>query len=164
MAEHVIIDGNNLLYAMHAHAPVPSVGRETLVKVVERWARGGDDDVTLVFDGPAPRGGLGKQMSSSRIRVSFAAPRRADDVIDGLISSAKHPDRIRVISNDGGVRRAARRRRSRETKADQFVAELFATKTRREVATRPPALDKPAVEPDDADDWLNWFGIDEDHT
>ena len=37
--EHVIIDGNNLLFAMYEHAPVPNIGRETLVRTVERWAR-----------------------------------------------------------------------------------------------------------------------------
>ena len=36
VAQHVIIDGNNLLHAMHEHAPIPHVGRETLVKIIER--------------------------------------------------------------------------------------------------------------------------------
>lgn len=164
MPEHVIIDGNNLLYAMHAHAPVPSVGRETLFKIVDRWARGGDDDVTLVFDGPTPRGGLGRQMTSSRIRVRFAAPQSADEVIESLLAAAKHPDRVRVVSNDDALRRAARRRRSRETKADSFVAELFPQASRNESPDRSARAEKPSAEPEETDDWLNWLGLDDDES
>jgi len=39
MAAHILIDGNNLLHAMHQRAPIPQVGRETMVRVIERWAR-----------------------------------------------------------------------------------------------------------------------------
>ncbi len=91
MPRHVIIDGNNMLYAMHAHAPIPSVGRETMVKVIERWARRGTDEVTLVFDGPEPIGGLSRQMASSRITVRFSAPKSADDIIVALIHRARDP-------------------------------------------------------------------------
>ena len=80
MAGHVVIDGNTLLYAMHAHAPVPTVGRETMVKIIERWAKRHRDDVTLVFDGPKPKGGLLKQMSSPRIDVRFGAIMRAESL------------------------------------------------------------------------------------
>lgn len=125
MPEHVIIDGNNLLYAMHAHAPLPNIGRETLVKVVERWARTGDDQVTLVFDGPIPREGLASQMSSPRMAVRFSTPKTADDVIVAEIHRAARPGNIRVVSSDTAIRREARYRRCRHTDAATFVAELF---------------------------------------
>ncbi len=73
MSEHVIIDGNNLLYAMHVHGPPREVGRETLVKIVEQWAGLGDARVTLVFDGAVPARGLARQMDSRRIHVRFSA-------------------------------------------------------------------------------------------
>ena len=158
MPQHVIIDGNNLLHAMHAYAPLPTVGRETLVRIIERWARSSDDDVTLVFDGPSPRGGLGQQMTSSRISVRFAAPASADEVIETLVGSAKHPDRVRVISSDTALRSAAKRRRCLHTSSVSFVAELFPTD---EAQNRKPKLEaeKPSGGLGETEDWLEWFGL-----
>ncbi len=125
MPQHVIIDGNNLLYAMHAQAPMPHVGRETLVKLVERWAGRGDHEVTLVFDGPIPPGGLARQMASDRITVRFSAPVTADDIIVDMIHQAKDPTIIRVVTSDNAIRHEAKRRRSRNTVAADFIEELF---------------------------------------
>ena len=108
MPQHVIIDGNNLLHAMHAHAPLPAIGRETLVKVIERWAGAREDLVTLVFDGPVPRGGLARQMSSGRIAVRFAAPATADDVIVEMIHHASQPTALVVVTGDTAIRHEAR--------------------------------------------------------
>jgi len=158
---HVIIDGNNLLYAMHAHAPIPSVGRETMVKVIERWARRGTDEVTLVFDGPEPIGGLSRQMASSRITVRFSAPKSADDIIVAFIHRARDPGQVRAVSSDTAIRHEAHLRRSVCTDSVAFVAELFGK------AAPPPAPgesapdDKPVAGiSTDTDAWLNEFGID----
>ena len=162
MSEHVLIDGNNLLYAMHAHAPIPSVGRETLVRVVERWALRGDDDVTIVFDGPVPHGGLSQQMSSSRIEVRFSAPKTADDIIVDMVQRAGRPDTVRVVTGDTAIRREARLRRCRHTDAAAFVHELFAP----EGEHRPPpgsGPEKPTkMSPEETQEWVDLFGADDD--
>jgi len=126
MSGHVVIDGNNLLHAMHAHAPVANVGRETMIKIIERWAKRHGDDVTLVFDGPKPKGGLLKQMSSRRIDVQFAAPQSADDVIIAMVKRAAHPDIVCVVTDDTAIRYEAKQRRCRHTDNVSFVRELFA--------------------------------------
>ena len=164
MAEHVVIDGNNLLYAMHEHAPVPAVGRETLVKVIERWARRGDDRVTLVFDGAAPRGGLSKQMSSSRITVRFSVPVTADDVIVDLVQRAEDAPSIRVVTSDTAISHEARLRRSRHTDSVAFVKELFAGPADNGPRFKPasePAKEKPdEMSPEEVREWLDLFGAD----
>ncbi|MCO6437169.1 MAG: NYN domain-containing protein [Phycisphaerae bacterium] len=163
MAGHVIIDGNNLLHAMHAHAPIPLVGRETMVKVVERWARRGDDDVTLVFDGPVPRGGLSKQMASSRILVRFSSPVSADDVIVELLKKARHPASVRVVTSDGGVAHEARARRSRHTDAVVFVQELFSGEQSPRSPEQVPEAEKPpGLTPDQRREWMEIFGFSDD--
>jgi len=162
MSEHVIIDGNNLLHAMHACAPLPTVGRETLTRIVEQWAKGGTDEVTLIFDGPVPREGLAKQMMSKRITVCFSAPETADDLIVAMVHRASDPGAVRVVSGDTAIRREARHRRCRHTEAVAFVSELFPPedppkprpRTRREKPDRPS--------PDDARKWLKRFGYDDD--
>ena len=162
MPRHIIIDGNNLLYAMHAHAPMPSVGRETMVKLIERWARKGSDDVTLVFDGPTPPGGLGQQFSSSRITVRFSAPKTADDIIVALIHRAKDPGSIRAVSSDTAIRHEAHLRRCATTDSVAFVAELFGKAPLPQAAAASPE-EKPVTEsPEETQRWLDEFGIDID--
>ncbi len=162
MPTHVIIDGNNLLHAMHAHAPLPAVGRETLVRVVERWARQGDDSVTLVFDGPVPREGLAKQMTSSRITVRFSAPMTGDDVIVAMVHRAKDPGGVRVVSGDTAIRREARYRRCGHTDVVKFIAELFPSE-RTSSPAPPTRSEKPGcVSPEDTREWLELFGVDDE--
>lgn len=167
MAEHVLIDGNNLLHAMHALAPVPHVGRETMVKIIERWAREGDDEVTLVFDGPAPRGGLSKQMASSRIAVRFSAPRTADDVIVGYFAKRGSGAAYRVVSSDTAIGHAARAKKGRVTSAAEFIGELFpeggsssgARTSGDGVGGGSPTAEKPSAMSDaERDEWLEIFG------
>ena len=164
MAMYVIIDGNNLLHAMHAHAPIPYVARETMVKIIERWARTGTDNVSLVFDGPTPRGGLAQQMMSARITVTFSAPKSADDVIAMLIHHAPDPSRVRVVSSDTALRHEAKHRRCGHTDAVSFIDELFPRDDR-------PA--PPSSQPDEGEvpdelaskgtkEWLKMFDIEED--
>lgn len=163
VSQHVVIDGNNLLYAMHAHAPIPSVGRETLVRVVERWARQGQDDVTVVFDGPVPHGGLGEQMLSNRIEVRFSAPQTADDVIVAMVGQAKRPDTLRIVTGDKAIRREARMRRCQHTNAVAFVAELFTSKKGHRPAADAPREKPTDVSPEEAQEWVDLFGLDDDH-
>lgn len=162
MPVHVVIDGNNLLYAMRAHAPIPSVGRETMVRVVERWARQGNDDVTLVFDGAPPTGGLSKQMSSSRINVRFSAPRTADDVIVGIIQQAPLPVEVRVVTGDTAIQREARLRKCQSTDAVGFVCELFPSDNEPQRSGPTPSEKPHEVTDDEAREWLDLFGIDDD--
>lgn len=165
MPMHVIIDGNNLLHAMHAHAPIPTVGRETMVKVIERWARRGHDDVTLIFDGPVPPEGLARQMTSSRITVRFSAPQSADDLIVAQIARAEAPTRLRVVTSDTAIRREARYRRCRHTDSASFVAELFAPREgdSRHTCGTGPAQDKPGLPSSkQTDEWLAEFGYQPD--
>jgi predicted RNA-binding protein with PIN domain len=161
MPDHVIIDGNNLLHAMHVHAPIPAIGRETMVKVIERWARRGDDDVTLVFDGPVPHGGLAQQMASARIDVRFSAPRTADDIIVDLIQRAKHPPRLRVITGDTAIRHETRMRRGRDVDAETFIRELFPASEEPQ-GDRAASREKPAApDADETQAWIDEFGLDE---
>lgn len=162
MPGQVVIDGNNLLHAMHEHAPLPPVGRETLVRIIERWARLREDEVMLVFDGAAPRGELRKQMSSSRITVCFSAPASADDIIVDVVARAKDPALIRVITGDTAIRREARYRRCRHTDVVEFIRELFPP-TDVSTPPPPPAGEKP--EPGSAnpvENWMQLFGYEDD--
>jgi predicted RNA-binding protein with PIN domain len=127
MEAQVLIDGNNLLFAVRNHAPLPSVGRETMVRIIDRWARQTDSAVTIVFDGPPPREGLAQQLATGCVHVRFSSPQSADDVIIALLKSIRDPSKVRVVTGDTAIRHEARRRRCDHTDAVRFVAELFAS-------------------------------------
>jgi hypothetical protein len=162
MGEHVIIDGNNLLHAMREHAPIAAVGRETMVRLIERWSRRSGSSVTLVFDGPAPRGGFNKQLSPDGLTVRFSAPATADDLIVAAIGDEKDSTRLRVVTSDTAIRHAAGYRRCRCTDAVSFIGELFPDQGPCEVP-RPLSQEKPTdVAPEDAEWWKNTFGGSDD--
>jgi len=169
MTGHTLIDGNNLLFAMHAHAPVPNVGRETLVRVVERWAYRGDSRITLVFDGPTPRGALARQMSSKRMTVLFAAPQSADDVIVDKLRHARQPTTVSVVTDDGAIAHEARRRRATVIGCVSFIDMLFAPDEPEArggssaVGSKvPPGNEKPeTVSKDEVDRWVEFFDDDQ---
>ncbi len=149
---------------MHEHAPIPHAGRETLVKIVERWARTGTDSVTLVFDGATPRGGFAKQMSSSRIDVKFSAPETADDIIVRMVHQARQPRTIRVVSTDTAIRYEARARNCLHIDSAGFVTELFPSPKAPGGSSpaQPAGPEKPqSLTPEETDDWLDVFGIDD---
>jgi len=162
MPEHIIIDGNNLLFVMHEHAPMPSVGRETMVRVIERWAHARDAMITLVFDGPVPARGMADQMASRRLRVRFSAPKSADDVIVEMLHRARHAEPIRVVSNDTAIRHEAKALRLGRTTATEFVAELFGRQRPNDASAPANSTDsgKPEnLSEDEIKRWMSEFGI-----
>ena len=163
MGGHVIIDGNNLLHAMYAHAPMPTVGRETMVRVIEKWARSRPEKITLVFDGPVPAGGMARQMDSTRIIVKFSAPLTADDIIVKMIHKAKNPATIHVISSDTAILKEARYRKCRWTNAVSFVGKVFDDGKDRPTDFHKPPPEKPQqVSEEESEEWLRTFGLDEE--
>jgi hypothetical protein len=162
MGEHVIIDGNNLLHAMREDAPIAAVGRETMVRLIERWSRGSGSSVTLVFDGPAPRGGFSKQLSPDGLTVRFSAPATADDLIVAAIGDEKDPTRLRVVTSDTAIRHAAGYRKCPCTDAVSFIGELFPAQ---DPAAPPPQADDekpPDVPSEDIEWWGQAFGGEDD--
>lgn len=169
MDTQVVIDGNNLLHAMHAHAPLPAIGRETLVRIIERWAESVSGEVVLVFDGSVPDGGLAAQMSSKHMAVRFGGAESADDVIIRIIGDARDPGRVRIVSSDKAILHIARHRRCRVTDSVSFTSEVFAprdqeaTAADRGTTSSPPVSVKPQAPAECADGtWLEDFGVDAD--
>lgn len=121
----LVIDGNNLLFAMHANAPMPNVGRETLLRIIERFAIGLGETITVVFDGGRPSAGLGAQFRSPHVDVQFSAPLTADDVIVEIIHRSTDPGQLRIVTADGAIVHEARSRRCAVITPIDFIHELF---------------------------------------
>lgn len=164
MVSELLIDGNNLLYAVRALGPPGGVGRAGLLRAVERWAEGRSESVTLVFDGSAPRGGQARTLRSERVTVEFSQAVTADDVLIDLMEEARSPRAIRVVTDDGMIRKNAQLHGCQEMSTSAFVEELFPGK---EAPAPAPPTPTPPEKPDEVSPqerraWLEEFGFPED--
>jgi predicted RNA-binding protein with PIN domain len=120
----VLIDGNNLMFAAQDTGdPDHVIGRSGLCDALGEWARRSRERVHVVFDGPAPSAALAQQIAHAAIRVSYSgAGVTADDVIEEILDSDSAARRLLVVSSDRAIRAAARRRRARDMRSDEFWA------------------------------------------
>lgn len=144
MIRRLYIDGNNLLHAMRASAPVANVGRETMVRLIEKWVAESGPVVTLVFDGPPPRGAMAAQIKSKTLSVQFSAPRTADDVLIDAIHACSDPAATGVVTADTAILHEAGARRCQRISPAAFIESLF-RKPADEKPVETPRLEKPSA-------------------
>jgi len=163
MRHHILIDGNNLLHAMHGAGLIRNSTRAALLRAIEPWARGVDDDVTLVFDGSPPAEGFRKTVSSKYMQVLFSVGQTADDIIVRMVHEARHPETLRVVSSDKAIAYEARRRRCKDVSCADFMRELVPTAdTEPPPAPQQPEKPQRALSKEETDTWLSTFGLDQD--
>lgn len=172
--QHIVIDGNNLLYAMRALSSRPVIGRETLVRVIERWAAGRQGEVTVVLDGPRPRGGIGDQYRSRESTVLFSGTTTADEVIADQIARTPGASLL-VITSDKALGHLARFHHCGHMTAGAFVELLEANIAGgagppdgvRHSKPRNPdhqIPEKPTKQsPEETKQWLSAFGFEGDN-
>ena len=137
-----LIDGNNVMHAARSHGAGRSIGRDVLCRLVDQWARDQEvDEVTVVFDGPVPRGDLARQIAQPGLNVLFSGSSSADAVIEEAISQADAPGRITVVTTDRAIQHAVRYRRGRCIDSQQFLTQVFQEED--EHAAPAPATPRP---------------------
>ena len=120
-----LIDGYNLMHAVGLLRQGLPTGR--LERARERFldwladsAKGRSDALCVVFDGQgAPTSSPETDHRGVRVRFSFR--KTADDEIEEMLVAEPTPTRIAVVSNDGRVREAGRRRGSAVYPCEEFV-------------------------------------------
>ncbi|MEI7837403.1 MAG: NYN domain-containing protein, partial [Planctomycetota bacterium] len=100
-----LIDGNNLLFAL-AQAGV-YVERGGLVELLEGLAARENQHVTVVFDGPERGDSPRDERVDVRVKIFYAAPQSADEVIESLITADTASRRLTVVSSDHEILNAA---------------------------------------------------------
>ena len=145
----VLIDGNNLLYAARdAEALGPEVSRSMLCDRLGAWAQRRREAVHVVFDGPKPTPELAAQIGHPDIQVSYSGGGvTADAVLKELIANDSAARRLIVVSTDREIRRAAKSRRARSIRSDEFWVWV-----RRDLATPEP---EPPAEPEEKEAGLS---------
>ncbi len=153
-----VIDGNNLMHALAACGE--EVGRYGLCKLLSPLAR--RESVTVAFDGPRPEGQMDRQIRELGVEVVYAPGRPADERILARIGADSDPRRLAVVSTDREIRTAARRRRCKVIRSEDFAPQLLAE--RRAAAEPPPPAEPPekrrGLSPGETKRWLREFGLD----
>ena len=99
-------------------------------------------------------------------QVRFSAKyREADDLIEELIRGEPRPEKLTVVSSDGRIVKAAKRRRAMSLSNEAWWEALREGKLRRRAAA-PDAAAKPIAKPlpsaDDTAKWSEVFALDEE--
>ena len=152
-----LIDGNNLLHAL-AERGGP-IGQMALCRRLEALAAA-EGPVWVVFDGPPPAGPAAGELDALAVRAQWSGRREADEILLRHIAASTAPRRLVVVSTDGQIRRAARRRRCKVVRSEDFARQLLRP-------APPPAPAEPhekrhGPDPDQAAAWLREFGLADD--
>lgn len=159
----VVIDGNNLLYAARAAGTSSLlIGRSMLCDTIGRWSKRTGERVHIVFDGPAPDAALATQIGNPAVEVSYSGPgRTADTVITYLIDADSAARRLLVVSTDRAIIRAAKRRRARATRSEDFWSNLTRDLARPVPVESEPKEKGDGLSPEATEEWLGLFGLKE---
>lgn len=155
----VLVDGNNLLYAV-ADALGHQISRYALAEMLDRYARHARQGVRVVFDGaPASEYDADQFHMLENVQVTFSYPGPADRVVIDDLNADSAPRRLRVISTDRQIRKAARRRKAQSVRSERFARELLDRQDPPEPprAPEPPEKRKGLTE-DQTRRWLKEFG------
>ncbi len=157
-----LIDGNNLLHTIGQSGLAPTPGRESLAKTIARWARNSGSQVTLYFDGAAPRGDLARQIEQTEIIVRFSGGQTADALIEADVAQAKLPTQITVVTTDRAIQHQVRYRKAVTIDSEAFAKSLYEP-LQEDPAPPHPTVEKPQqVDAQEVDDWLQRFEEDDD--
>lgn len=157
----IVIDGNNLLYAARkAESSSLLIGRSMLCDTLGEWARRRTERVHVVFDGPAPHAGLAKQIGNPAIEVTYSgAGVSADSVITGIVETDSAARRLSVVSSDGEIIRAAKRRRARPIRSEDFWTTVQRDLARPVAERGEPEEKEAGLSPEATQQWLEEFGL-----
>ncbi len=166
----ILIDGYNLAHA--AGILATNIGPGTLrrardglvgflaASLTEREKRG----ATVVFDAKDAPADLPGDSKVDGIRVLFAFDHpSADELIEELIFADSAPRQLVVVSGDRRLQVAARKRGAQAVESEAWHETLRRRRREERQPSRPNPESKPAPpqSPDEVEDWLRFFDVDE---
>lgn len=156
-----LVDGYNLYHAATRFSTdwaglVPLKLCDLIAEDMQRLR----DAAIVVFDGTRPRDQVTRIEPEGFVKLAYSGPyQEADDVIEDLIRRNSAPRRLIIVTSDRRIHKAARKRRAKSIKAQDYLLALI----RRASAPQPPK-DPPekrlGVPPGQLNQWLDLFDID----
>jgi len=157
-----IIDGNNLLWALHEGFEECEITTEVdLSRVLSQYFAQIGETGQVVFDGAGPADKSQFDTIDS-LEVYFAGFHRdADSVIEEKITADTSPRRLMVVSSDRRIRKAAGERKAAALKSEDFWQQVQREMSRRKPKRREPEEKREGLTDGETDKWLEAFGLDE---
>ncbi|MHC4122579.1 MAG: NYN domain-containing protein [Planctomycetota bacterium] len=157
-----IIDGHNLLWAIHKTNPDQGfISEIQLCRIINSYLGKIDDKAVLVFDGTGPKDKSGFD-NISNLEVIFSGVKaEADDVIKDKIKVNTAPKRLAVVSNDRVIRDTARRRKAVSVKSEAFWLNVERTLKERKNKPKEPPQKRAGLSEGETEQWLEFFGIED---
>lgn len=158
----VIIDGTNLLWAIHEARDEPEVTNEIqLCRTLDRYFSVTSEEGEVVFDGAGPPD-KSEFDAVRRLSVVFSGFHSdADTVIEEKVAASTSPRRLTVVSNDRRLRQAVAARKAATVKSDQFWSQVLNELRRDKPAVKEPEEKRDGLTDGETEQWLDLFGLDE---
>ena len=157
----LLIDGHNLIRALPDIALDDPHDEAKLVEKLRGYCGRTGQRCTVVFDHGLP-GGLSRDLSTSQVKVIFAAYRtNADRIIRERIRNARDPAAITVVSSDREVRGAALARNMRALTSEEFAVRLAGAMA---PAAEEDQVDEVHLTEAEVNEWLRFFGANGEET
>lgn len=156
---HFLIDGHNLIARMPDIDLADPDDEVKLVVRLKRWASAASKrKVTVIFDAGLP-GGKDQGLSNSTVSVIFAPTGvPADTLIIKRIQKMRDVGAHTVVTSDQAILTAARQRKIRTLRSEEFVTVLAEPRAPAQRPAAPDASEDPQLSPNELAEWLALFG------
>jgi predicted RNA-binding protein with PIN domain len=154
-----IIDGHNLLHAItKVDESAESITDIQLCRIISYYLHLTGQKGELVYDGTGPRDKDAFD-NMNHLEVSFAGiGTDADTVIEDKIKANTAPRRLRIVSSDIRLRKAARARRAASIKSEEFWIKVYKQLNKKR-PQKEPAAKRHGLSKSETKQWLDIFGI-----
>jgi len=161
VAMPVIIDGTNLLWALHEAFEERTITTEMqLCGVLERYFASSEEAGEVVFDGAGPPD-QSAFAGRGNLEVVFSGFQTdADTVIEEKIKANTAPRRLTVVSSDRRLRQAAAARKATAVKSERFWEQVQKELTRPKPAEKEPQEKREGLTESETEKWMDLFGLD----
>ena len=154
-----IIDGHNLLHTIiKVDETAESITDIGLCRIISHYLRITGQKGELIYDGTGPRD-KDSFDNISHLEVSFAGiGTDADTVIEDKIKANTAPRRLRIVSSDRRLRKAARARKASAIKSEEFWLSVNKQLSKKR-PQREPGGKRHGLSESETKQWLDYFGI-----
>ena len=157
----IIIDGHNLLHAIpKVDEAFGAISDVQLCHIIGSYLTLTGQKGEIIFDGIGPPDKSGFD-GISNLEVFFAGARTdTDTVIEDKIIANSAPRRLRVVSSDRRLRKAARARKATSIKSEAFWNNIQKQLSRKKPVKEPSAK-RQGLSDSETRKWLDIFGLEE---
>ena len=157
----IIIDGHNLLHTiLKIEEDSHAISDIELCYVIGRYLNRIRGSGEIVFDGRGPRDKSAFE-SVDGVEVSFSGIKNdTDTVIEEKVRTNTAPKRLTIVSSDRRLRRAARSRKAKSVKSEDFWIQVQKQLSRKR-PPKEPVGKRAGLSDSETKQWLKFFGLEQ---